>query len=129
VEILDDPLRDGYATGVDETKVTASLVTTKVRDHHYGGACPWTTLSFMAVAVDYSVEMLLKSAGAEHVFYVMPSDKKYELESSVLAGGAEDRVGNEFDADDSAAGAQKNFSFEFRIESGGTINVLSQNAW
>ena len=129
VSIVDDLVEDGYASGINESTVTTALVSPRVRFNHSGGNSSWTDLSFSATNVDTAVEMLLRSGGSNHTFYVMPSDKSYELETTVSTNGVLDYADNPFDADDTESGDQKTYMFKFRIGSGGSLTILEQGAW
>jgi hypothetical protein len=96
----------------------------KVRDYHSGGTCPWQSLEFVSTKVDKSVYLLLQNLGGEHIFYVMPNDKSYEIQTAISEGGAEDMAGNEFDADPTTDESEKISSVKFRILTGGEVEVL-----
>ncbi len=127
--ILNDPLKDGWASGVNEDTVTDELVDVDVRFHHSGGTSSWAALSFSTVEKEYSVEMTYMSGDSYHIFYVMPPDKKYEMQTYIKEGGGQDHAHHEFDADHSQSGRQRHYSYTFRIKPDGTLRILSHNAW
>ena len=130
--ILHDAVQSGnWSSGINETTVTTDLIAVQGRVIHSGGNEPFEDLSFTTTEVDTTVEMRLKeeSGSPDYVFYSMPSDKKYELVTTLQNdGAARDYAGNNFDGNTTAEGLQQTLIIKFRIDESGTVTELENYA-
>jgi hypothetical protein len=122
-----------WVSGIDVSTVTTDLITVQTRVIHSGGNDPFVGLSFTATEEYARVDMRLRKAGTsppeDYLFYTTPSDKKYELVTTLLDDGAAlDHAGNEFDGDFTEPGLQQTVIIKLQISAGGSVTILEHYA-
>jgi hypothetical protein len=130
---LDDTCGMGWASGIDVSTVTTDLITVQTRVIHSGGNDAFVGLSFTTRAVATGAEMRLREAGVspaqDYIFYTTPSDKKYELVTTLLDDDAAvDYAGNPFDGNFTQQGLQQTLIFKLQIDASGGVTVLENYA-
>lgn len=128
-----DPLKDNYASGIDEETISTDLVLIMLGVN--GGS--------RRIARRYDVEEEGKGAaiwplderGDRFPMYTTPTprlglpDIRYELTMIVLPGGVLDEATNPFDADDNRPGTQVGFSDIFAVTPSGDMQVSVRRTW